>query len=154
MLKNKDKIIQLYYMEHLKQIEISKILNVSPQYVSKIIQSDERYSNEKCLRKKNNEEKRKEYLNNYYKKHKHKKKDDNMKDELKIIQQQDALELSYHYDISNAPLVKWTLSAYHSNKKGNLVLNKDLITPCDMPKVFYRNGKIAPQKYHKKYYFV
>ena len=65
VLKNRDKIINLYYMEHLKQIEISKLLNVSPQYVSKIIQSDERYSSEKCLRKRSNKEKRKDYLNNY-----------------------------------------------------------------------------------------
>ena len=154
VLKNKDKIIQLYYLEHLKQIEISKILNVSPQYISKIIQSDERYSSEKCLRKKNNEDKRKKYLNDYYKKHKRKKKDDNMKDELKLIQQQDALELSYYYDISNASLIKWTLSAYHSNKKGNLVLDNNLIAPYDMPKIFYRNTKMAPQKYDKKYSFV
>ena len=93
-------------------------------------------------------------MNDYYKTHKRKKKGDNTNEQLRVIQEQDAMELSYYNNISDATLVKWTLSAYHSNKKGNLVLGKNLIAPYDMPKIFYRNGKIAPQKYDKKHSFV
>lgn len=49
-----EKIIELYYLKHLKQNEIANILDVSNQYVSKIVKKDSRYTKEKGNRKKLN----------------------------------------------------------------------------------------------------
>ena len=43
----KDKILDLFFNEHLEQIDIAKKLNVSKQYVSKIVRADSRYENTK-----------------------------------------------------------------------------------------------------------
>ena len=40
---NKERILNLFFNEHLKQVDIAKILNVSKQYVSKLVKADSRY---------------------------------------------------------------------------------------------------------------
>lgn len=44
---NKDKIIQMYYNEHLRPTDISKALNIDNGYITRIIKQDERYELEK-----------------------------------------------------------------------------------------------------------
>ena len=58
----KDKILDLFFNEHLEQIDIAKELNVSKQYVSKIVRADSRYENTKQNKLQKNATKRKEYL--------------------------------------------------------------------------------------------
>ena len=52
----KDKIVELFYEMHLRPTDIAQELNVAKSYVTKIIQNDSRYVQEKELRKKNNKE--------------------------------------------------------------------------------------------------
>lgn len=56
-MDKKEQILDLYYNQHLKQVEIVNLLNVTQQYISKIIKKDERYENEKQLRKSKNKKK-------------------------------------------------------------------------------------------------
>ena len=52
-MENKvSRILELYYSEHLKVIDISNILKVDKSYISRIIKTDEKYSTEKETRKK------------------------------------------------------------------------------------------------------
>lgn len=39
---NKDKIIQMYYNEHLRHTDISKALNIDNGYITRIIKQDKR----------------------------------------------------------------------------------------------------------------
>ena len=60
-------ILNLYYIQHKKIIEIQKILNISSPYISKIIKKDYRYEDEKNNRKKLSIEKRKKNQRNFIK---------------------------------------------------------------------------------------
>lgn len=147
----------LFYIEHLKGKEIAKILEVTPQNISKTIKCDERYKEEKEFRKKMNAKNRKEYLKEYLKEYAktyvRKKEETITKEEMEAIHNQDVKELSYHAEISDSAFARWNLSAYNSDKNGNLVLDKKLKCSKDMPKTVYRNAKIKPQRFKKKYIF-
>ena len=49
--ETKDKIIELFYNEHLRPTDISNKLNVKMPYITRIIQTDSRYISEKESRK-------------------------------------------------------------------------------------------------------
>ena len=66
-MSNKEKILDLYYNQHLKQNEIAKIVDTTTQYVSKVVRTDKRNIEEKEKRKKENSENRKIYLQEYFK---------------------------------------------------------------------------------------
>lgn len=70
----KDKIIELFFEKHLKPVDIAKKLDVRMPYITKIIQKDSRYIQEKEARKQDNKENRK-LKNEYMHKTKEKKKD-------------------------------------------------------------------------------
>ena len=146
-----EEIIKLFYLKHLKQVEIAKILDISFQRVSKVVKSDTRYENEKFFRKELNAKNRKSYLKEYFKNYKRPNKKDNIIEVLRTLQEQDAIELSYNNDISNNTLAKWCQSAYKVGKSGNLVLDKNLKVPSDMPKIIFRNNKVSTQKYKGKF---
>ena len=63
-MNNKEQILDLFYNQNLKQCEIVKQLNLSKQYVSKIVRADKRYAEVKEFRKQENAEKRKMFLIN------------------------------------------------------------------------------------------
>ena len=50
-MNNKEQILDLFYNENLKQCEIVKQLNLSKQYVSKIVRADKKYTEIKEFRK-------------------------------------------------------------------------------------------------------
>lgn len=56
----KETIIRLFYIEHLKVKEIAQEINTSSAYITKIIKKDPRYLEEKILEK--NYQKKKEKL--------------------------------------------------------------------------------------------
>ena len=60
-------------------------------------------------------------------------------------------ELSYSSEMSDLAYRKWNPSAYHTNSKGNLVIDRKLNVGSDVPKSINRNIKIPTQKYKKKY---
>ena len=150
--ERKEKILDLFFNEHLKQIDIAKILDVSKQYVSKILKADSRYAEAKQNKIKENAIKRKEYLKEYNQTYQRTKKEDNSYEQMKAQQNQDSLELSYYNSgyINDYAFAKWNLSAYHRNKKGNLVLNKNLKVGADVPKTINMNIKVPTQKYRNK----
>lgn len=148
---NKDKILDLFFNEHLEQIDIAKKLNVSKQYVSKIVRADSRYENTKQNKLQENATKRKEYLKEYFKTYKRPKQEDISYEQLKAQQLQDSLELSYSSgNINNYAFAKWNISAYHRNSKGNLVLNKGLNVGFDVPRTINMNIKVPTQKYRNR----
>ena len=57
--KTKDKIIYLFYEKHLRPSDIAKQLKVAKSYITKVIQKDSRYIEEKESRKAKNKEKNK-----------------------------------------------------------------------------------------------
>ncbi len=148
---NKEKILDLFFNEHLKQVDIAKMLDISKQYVSKIVKADSRYAEAKQNKLKENAIKRKEYLQEYYQTYQRPKKEDNSYEILKARQLQDSLELSYSSsDINDYSFAKWNISAYHRNNKGNLVLNKGLNVGFDVPRTINMNIKVPTQKYNNR----
>ena len=145
----KDKILDLFFNEHLEQVDIAEELNVSKQYISKIVRADSRYEKAKQNKLQKNAIKRKDYLKKYFKTYKRPKQEDNSYEQLKAQQNQDSLELSYYNNgyINDYAFAKWNLSAYHRNKKGNLVLNKGLKVDFDVPRTINMNIKVPTQKY-------
>ncbi len=151
-MNNKEQILDLFYNQNLKQCEIVKQLNLSKQYVSKIVRADKRYAEVKEFRKQKNAKKRKIYMKNYFKDYERPKKQDDSYIELMALLEQDARELSYSNNtISDYAFAKWNPNAYHTNKKGNLVLNKGLKVGSDVPKSINMNIKVPTQKYKNKY---
>ena len=94
-LNKQENILDLYYNKHLKQKDIANIVGVSKQYVSKVVNSDSRCKKEKQLRKDKNAITRKDYMKGYFKNYVRSKKEDNSYEQLKALQYQDSLELSY-----------------------------------------------------------
>lgn len=150
-MSNKEKILDLYYNQHLKQNEIAKIVDTSTQYVSKVVRTDKRNIEEKEKRKKENSENRKIYLQEYFKTYNRPKKDDNSYEQMIAQQIQDSMELSFsNSNISDYAFVKWNSSAYHTNNKGNLVIDRKLKVGFDVPKSVNMNIKIPTQKYKNR----
>lgn len=150
---NKEKILDLFFNEHLKQVEIAKIVGVKKQYVSRIVKADSRYEEAKANKLKESAVQRKEYLKIYNKTYKRPKQDDNSYEQMQEQLKQDSLELSYYNSgISDYAFAKWNLSAYHRNKKGNLALNRGLNVGFDVPRTVNMNIKVPTQKYPKSCY--
>ena len=55
MVSNKEQIIELFYIEHLKPVDIALKLDISNDYITKIIKKDSRYNDEKEQRKQSNQ---------------------------------------------------------------------------------------------------
>ena len=150
-MSNKEQILDLYYNEHLKQNEIAEIVGTSTQYVSKVVRTDSRINQEKESRKQTNSEQRKIYMQNYFKTYNRPKKDDNSYEQMIAQQIQDSMELSFsNNNISDYAFVKWNSSAYHTNNKGNLVIDRKLKVGFDVPKSVNMNIKIPTQKYKNR----
>ena len=150
-MSNKEKILDLYYNQHLKQNEIAKIVDTTTQYVSKVVRTDKRNIEEKEKRKKEISENRKIYLQEYFKTYNRPKKDDNSYEQMIAQQIQDSMELSFsNSNISDYAFVKWNSSAYHTNNKGNLVIDRKLKVGFDVPKSVNMNIKIPTQKYKNR----
>lgn len=150
-MSNKEKILDLYYNQHLKQNQITDIVGTSTQYVSKVVRADKRNKQEKEKRKIENSENRKVYMQEYFKTYNRPKKDDNSYEQMVAQQIQDSLELSFCNNIiSNYDYAKWNSSAYHTNSKGNLVLNRNLKVGFDVPKSINMNIKVPTQKYKNR----
>lgn len=147
-MENKNKILDLYYNQHLKQTEISKIVGTTTQYVSKVVRADKRNKQEKENRKKENMEKRKVYLQEYFKTYDRPKKNDNSYEQMLAQQRQDAIELSYSCNnISDYAFAKYNPSIYPTNRKGNLIIDGKINVGSDIPKMINMNLKVPTQKY-------
>lgn len=136
MVSNKEQIIELFYIKHLKPIDIALKLDISNAYITKIIKKDSRYNDEKEQRKQLNESKHKERTSEYIKLKQQSNRDsyEALKSQLK----KDAEELSYYFDISDRNFRKANSSAYHYNsKKKRFEIDRKLTVGFDVPKVVY-----------------
>lgn len=111
----KEEIIQKYYEEDEKIIDISNELKVSRAYISKIIQQDNRYYIKKQALKDKTQERKREYTKMKMRQIREEKSIQNA-----IIKQQHiqaTAELSSGYPvIGNRAFRKWNASAYKYNK--------------------------------------
>ena len=131
---NKDKIIQMYYNEHLRPTDISKALNIDNGYITRIIKQDKRYKTEKEQRKQFNKQKNKEQTIAYIKEVRL-----SQKEEYEILQYQlvmDSKIESKNSTISKINFRKYNSSVYNynSNKK-QFELDRNINAPYCFPKV-------------------
>ena len=93
-------------------------------------------------------EKRKVYLQEYFKTYDRPKKNDNSYEQMLAQQRQDAIELSYSCNnISDYTFAKYNPSIYHTNRKGNLIIDRKINVGSDIPKMINMNLKVPTQKY-------
>lgn len=135
-MDKKEQILDLYFIKHLQQTEISKQLQVSQQYISKIVKKDERYKHEKDYRKSQNAEKRKIYQMEYQKNYVRKKDNDIAFAALQAQLAQDARLLSYKaHNLSTYALKKANSSIYEYDKNRNqYVMLKGIKASVDLPR--------------------
>lgn len=151
-MEKKEQILDLFYNNHLKQTEIAEIVELSAQYISKVVKKDSRYEQEKAYRKKLSKENRQSYLKDFFKNYKRPKKDDDSYMQLQAQLKQDSLELSFAGGfISDYDFAKWNPNSYKGDKNGNLKLVKGLKVGSDVPRTINKKKKVPTQKYKKKY---
>ena len=152
-MENRENILDLYFNKHLKQKDIATMVGVTKQYVSKIVNADIRSKKEKQTRKDKNAITRKDYMKEYFKNYVRLKKEDNSYEQLKVLQYQDSLELSYSSsNINDYAFAKYNLSIYRRDKNGNLKLSRGIKVGGDVPKSINMNIKVPTQKYKYKCY--
>lgn len=137
MRNNRETIIELYFIEKYKPIEISLKLNISKSAVTQVLQTDERYATEKLSRKKANKVKHNENTNSYKRDKRNVNQFKNNVDDLilKSMHRQAISELSKTNKLTNLSYRNWNTSAYkyNSNKK-RFEFREELGRSYDVPK--------------------
>lgn len=120
-------ITRLFYEEHLRPTDIAKQIGVGKSYITKIIQKDERYIEEKEYRATKSKERHKVCKRNYINK---KRQADKQEYQAMIIQiNKDNEYLSTRKEISDIDFAKWNCGMYDYDKKnGDLVLKNGIVT--------------------------
>ena len=143
-MNNIENISKMYFIDRMKQKDIAAKLNVSPQYISKVIKQDNRYNSEKQLRHKEAQKRKMEYNKQYYSTYE-RKIDTTDKEDYEKLQAQLDNDSKYMSASSNRisidSYVKSNLSAYKQDKNGNLVLDKNIKASYALPKKYKRNDK-------------
>ena len=113
-MTKKEKIIIFYYEQKLNTIAISNKLNVSKQYVSKILKTDIRYKEEKNRRKEINKIEQQNRKVKYNKKRRNINRENNeqIDAKLNLLHIQDSIELSSRRTIGNRAFRNWNPSIY------------------------------------------
>lgn len=151
----KDKIKEAYFSQGKNQKQIAEEFNVKQGTVSKIVNADSRITNFKKKKHEQSLENAKAYQKEYWETYNRPKKSNTDREEYEKLQAQHAKDV---YKLSTQPgyisdydFAKWNLGVYHTNKNGNLVLNKELKVRYDVPKSINMNIKVPTQKYKNKY---
>lgn len=137
MKNNKDTIIQLYFIEKFKPVDIATELNISKSAVTQVLQKDVRYTAEKARRKEQNKIKHKEDTNNFKKAKRKANQFKNNVDDLilKNMHNQASAELSKGKKLNNMTYRNWNKSAYEYNsKRKGFEFRKELGRSYDVPK--------------------
>lgn len=114
-MNNKEAIESLYFEEKKNLTEISKILNVTVGYISKILKKNKDYMTEKERRKQDNHVKRRNIQKDMIYSQRRQKGIDLGYIELQNAHEQAAKELSKSSRIGTEALRKWCSSAYKYN---------------------------------------
>ena len=149
MENKKDKIIEMFFINHLsvKEIadsigtssayitEIADSIGTSSAYITKIIKTDDRYVGEKQYRKEKSKEKRKQDKNNFMKNKREQKRIDDNYSFVQAQHYQATRELSKSRHITNETYRKWNSSAYKYNPlKKRYEFDEKLGRASDIPK--------------------
>lgn len=137
MKNNKDTIIQLYFIEKFRPVDIATELNISKSAVTQVLQKDVRYTAEKARRKEQNKIKHKEDTNNLKKAKRKTNQFKNNVDDLilKNMHNQASAELSKGKKLNNMAYRNWNKSAYEYNsKRKGFEFRKELGRSYDVPK--------------------
>ena len=135
MKNKKDKIIELFFINHLSVKEIADSVGTSSAYITKIIKTDERYVMEKQYRKEKSKEKRKQNKNNLMKNKREQKRIDDNYSFVQAQHYQATRELSKSRHITNETYRKWNSSAYKYNPlKKRYEFDEKLGRASDIPK--------------------
>ena len=121
----KDKIIELFFTEHLRPVDISKKLKVGMPYITKIIQKDSRYIEEKEARKLESKEKNKIQKRMYAQNKRKKEKQEYQR--LLVQINRDNEYLSTKKKENDLQFANWNRSAYEYDKDSSDLVLKDNI---------------------------
>lgn len=126
--ETKDKIIDLFYEKHLRPSDIAKQLKVSKSYITKVIQKDSRYIEEKESRKAKNKEKNKIQKRVCAKNRREKEKQERQEyEKLMLLINNDNVILSTKKKESDLQDAKWNRSVYeYDENSSDLVLNPNV----------------------------
>lgn len=126
-------ITRLFYEEHLRPTDIAKQIGVGKSYITKIIQKDERYIEEKEYRATKSKERHKVCKRNYINK---KRQTDKQEYQAMLIQiNKDNEYLSTKNEISDIDFAKWNRGMYDYDKKSSdLVLKSGINVGFNVPR--------------------
>ena len=126
--ETKDKIIDLFYEKHLRQSDIAKQLKVAKSYITKVIQKDSRYIEEKESRKAKNKEKNKIQKRVCAKNRREKEKQERQEyEKLILLINNDNVILSTKKKENDLQDAKWNRSVYeYDENTSDLVLNPNV----------------------------
>ncbi len=132
-IDKKTEIERLFYDEHLRPTDIAEQIGVGKSYITKIIQKDERYIEEKEYRATQSKERHKICKRNYINK---KRQADKQEYQAMLIQiNKDNEYLSTKNEISGIDFAKWNRGMYDYDKKSSdLVLKSGINTGFDVPR--------------------
>lgn len=133
----KKKVVDMFFKEEKKQIDIARILNISKYKVSRLVTKDIRYQNEKEKRKQISQQKHTENTKQYIaSKRKTEKMNSNTEDLiLKNMHIQASMELSQGKKITNTAYRNWNKSAYlYNQEKKRFEFRSELGRSYDVPK--------------------
>lgn len=136
-MEKQQKIKDLYFNKNYTQTQIAKELNVSNQYVSKILKKESKYLEVKEQRKQINQRKNIQETKDYNKTKRKNAQFRNSADDLilKNMHNQASMELSQPKRLSNMAYRNWNKSAYSYNeKKKRFELKKEIGRSADVPK--------------------
>lgn len=126
--ETKDKIIELFYNQHLRPTDISNKLNVKMPYITRIIQTDSRYIEEKETRKQENKEKQKTQKRIYAQNRREKERQEKQDYQKLLVQiNNDNKFLSTKKKESDLKYAKWNRSAYNYDENTSDLILKDKI---------------------------
>jgi len=135
MENKKDKIIELFFINHLSVKKIADSVGTSSAYITKIVKTDERYIQEKQYRKEKSKEKRKQDKNNFMKNKREQKRIDDNYSFVQAQHDKATRELSKSRYITNETYRKWNSSAYKYNPlKKRYEFDERLGRASDIPK--------------------
>ena len=126
--ETKDKIIDLFYEKHLRPSDIANELKVAKSYITKVIQKDSRYIEEKESRKAKNKEKNKIQKRVCAKNRREKEKQERQEyEKLMLLINNDNVILSTKKKESDLQEAKWNRSVYeYDENSSDLVLNPNV----------------------------
>ena len=123
--ETKDKIIDLFYEKHLRPSDIANELKVAKSYITKVIQKDSRYIEEKESRKAKNKEMNKIQKRVCAKNRREKEKQEYEK--LMLLINNDNVILSTKKKENDLQEAKWNRSVYeYDENSSDLVLNPNV----------------------------